>query len=105
MSGNNYKVFFTISFVYEVDMKKKVSKSFKSDLDINADNTYYQLTNENVHSKWAEYALKTSLNNLNPPFEFDDSKAFEKKVITHRIINLMDLTEVHKSNRSEIKNV
>ena len=105
MSGNNYKVFFTISFVYEVDMKKKVSKSFKSDLDINADNTYYQLTNENVHSKWAEYALKTSLNNLNPPSEFDDSKAFEKKVITHRIINLMDLTEVHKSNRSEIKNV
>ena len=37
------------------------------------------------------------MNNLNPPSEFDDSKAFEKKVITHRIVNLMNLTEVHKS--------
>jgi hypothetical protein len=95
MHGNNYKVFFTISFVYQVDTKKKVSKSFKSDLDINADNVSFELTNENVHSKWTKYALKTSLNNLNPPSEFDDSKAFEKKVITHRIVNLMNLTEVY----------
>ena len=100
MSGINYKVFFTISFVYQIDIKKKVSKSFKSDLDINADNINYELTNENVHSMWGKYALKTSLNNLNLPSEFDDSKAFEKKVITHRIVNLMDLTEVHKSNFS-----
>ena len=100
MSGNNYKVFFTISFVYQVDIKKKVSKSFKSDLDINADNFKCELTNENVHSKWDDYALKTSLNNLNPPSEFDDSKAFEKKVITHRIVNLINLTEVHKSSLS-----
>ena len=100
MSGINYKVFFTISFVYQVDIKKKVSKSFKSDLDINADNFKCELTNENVHSKWDDYALKTSLNNLNPPSEFDDSKAFEKKIITHRIVNLMNLTEVHKSNLS-----
>ena len=28
-----------------------------------------------------KYALKTSLNNLNPPSEFDDSKAFEKKLL------------------------
>ena len=97
MPVNNYKVFFTISFVYQVDIKKKVSKSFKSDLDINSDNFNYELTDENVHSKWRKYALKTSLNNLNPPSEFDDSKAFEKKVITHRIVNLIDLTEVHKS--------
>ena len=100
MSGNNYKVFFTISFVYKIDVKKKVSKSFKSDLDLNADYINCELTNENVHSKWDEYALKTSLNNLNPPSEFDDSKASEKKVITHRIVNLMNLTEVHKSNLS-----
>ena len=32
MPVNNYKVFFTISFVYQVDIKKKVSKSF-NDLD------------------------------------------------------------------------
>ena len=31
MPGNHYKVFFTISFFYQVDIKKKVSKSFKSD--------------------------------------------------------------------------
>ena len=97
MPVNNYKVFFTVSFVYQVDIKKKVSKSFKSDLDINSDNVNYELTDENVHSEWSKYALKTSLNNLNPPSEFDDSKAFEKKIITHRIVNLMDLTEVHKS--------
>ena len=100
MPTNNYKVFFTVSFVYQVDTKKKVSKSFKSDVDINADNVNCELTNENVHSKWDEYALKTSLNNLNPPSEFDDSKASEKKVITHRIVNLMNLTEIHKSNIS-----
>ena len=100
MPSNNYKIFFTVSFVYQVDIKKKVSKSFKSDLDINADNFKCELTNENVHSKWDDYALKTSLNNLNPPSEFDDSKAFEKKIITHRIVNLMNLTEVHKPNPS-----
>ena len=100
MTANNYKVFFTVSFVYQVDTKKKVSKSFKSDLDINSDNVNYELTNKNVHSKWNQYALKTSLDNLNPPSKFDDSKAFEKKVITHRIVNLIDLTEVHKSTLS-----
>ena len=100
MTTNNYKIFFTVSFVYQVDIKKKVSKSFKSDVDINADNVNCELTNENVHSKWDEYVLKTSLNNLNPPSEFDDSKASEKKVITHRIVNLMNLTEIHKSNIS-----
>ena len=100
MPANKYKIFFTLSFVYQVDTKKKVSKSFKSDLDINADNINYELTNENVHSMWGKYALKTSLNNLNLPSEFDDSKASEKKVITHRIINLVNLTEVHKTNLS-----
>ena len=100
MTTNNYKIFFTVSFVYQVDTKKKVSKSFKSDVDINADNVNCELTNENVHSKWGEYVLKTSLNNLNPPSEFHDSKASEKKVITHRIVNLMNLTEIHKSNIS-----
>ena len=100
MSGSKYKVFFTISFVYQVDIKKKVSKSFKSDLDINSDNFNYELTNKNVHSKWNQYALKACLNNLNPPSKFDDSKAYEKKVITHRIVNLIDLTGVHKSTLS-----
>ena len=81
MSGHNYKVFFTISFVYQVDIKKKVSKSFKSDLDINADNTNYQLTNENVHSKWSKYALKTSLNNLNRHLSLMTEKLLKKKLL------------------------
>ena len=59
------------------------------------------LTKMFILSGISKYALKTSLNNLNPPSEFDDSKAFEKKVITHRIVNLMNLTEVHKSNLSK----
>ena len=35
MASNYYKVFFTISFLYKIDSKKKISKSFKSDIDIN----------------------------------------------------------------------
>ena len=54
MPTNNYKIFFTVSFVYQVDTKKKVSKSFKSDLDLNADIVNCELTNENVSEtiKW-----------------------------------------------------
>ena len=96
MSKNHYKVFFTISFLYQIDSKKKISKSFKSDLDINADNINCELNNENVHLEWPKYALKLSLNDLNPPSMFDDKKASEKKIVTHRIVNLMSLTEVHK---------
>ena len=81
MPVNNYKVFFTVSFIYQIDIKKKLSKSFKSDLDINADNVNCELTNENVHSKWDEYALKTSLNNLNPPSEFMTVKLLKKKLL------------------------
>ncbi len=56
MPTNNYKIFFTV--IYQVDAKKKVSKSFKSDVDINADTVNCELTNENVHSKWNEYVQK-----------------------------------------------
>ena len=100
MSGSKYKVFFTVNFVYQVDIKKKVSKSFKSDMDINDNIVNCELNNENVHLKWNKYAITSSLNHLNPPSEFDDSKVFEKKIITHRIVNLINLTEIHKSNFS-----
>lgn len=66
MSNIHYKVFFTISFLYQIDSKKKISKSFKSDLAINADNINCELNNENVHLEWPKYALKSSLNDLNP---------------------------------------
>ena len=46
-------------------------------------------------------SVVTFLLSLIVAYQFDDDKAVQKKVITHRIINLMDLTEVHKSNLSE----
>ena len=49
MSNNCYKVFFTLSFLYQIDSKKKISKSFKSDLDINSDDIKCKLNNENVN--------------------------------------------------------
>ena len=95
MHGNNYKVFFTISFIYKIDKKKKVSRSFKS--DINIDNTLLKcsLNDMNVHKKWRDFVFKTPINKLNSPSEFDDTLISEKKVTTHRIVNLMNLTEVH----------
>ena len=95
MSNNHYKVFFTISFLYQIDSKKKVSKSFKSDLDINNSLLNSSLDDNNVHKKWKEYALKTPIDKLNPTSNFNDGLASEKTIVTHRIINLMSLTEVH----------
>ena len=98
MSNNHYKVFFTISFLYQIDSKKKVSKSFKSDLDINKSvlkNSY--LDDNNVHEEWKKYALKTPIDELSPTSNFNEDLASEKTVVTHRIINLMNLTEVHET--------
>jgi hypothetical protein len=95
MANNNYKVFFTISFIYQIDIKKKVTKTFKSDLDINETIVNSKLNDNNVHLEWEKFALNVSLNDLNPPSKFIDDHAFQKKLITHRIVNLMNLTEVH----------
>ena len=97
MSNNHYKVFFTISFLYRIDSKKKISKSFKSDLDINDALLNNSLNDKNVHKKWKEYALKTPLNKLNPSSSFNDDLASEKTIMTHRIVNLMNLTEIHET--------
>ena len=97
MSKNHYKVFFTISFLYQIDSKKKISKSFKSDLDINDTLLKNSLDDNNVHKKWKEYALKTPLDKLNPSSNFNNDLASEKTIITHRIVNLMNLTEVHET--------
>ena len=97
MSNNHYKIFFTINFIYQIDKKKKISKSFKSDLDINSLLLKCDLNDMNVHKKWTKFVLTTSINELRPPSEFDNSLISEKKVITHRIVNLMNLTEVHQT--------
>tara|TARA_Y100000589_G_C27166849_1_gene635136 strand:+ start:258 stop:500 length:243 start_codon:yes stop_codon:yes gene_type:complete len=80
-----------------VDAKKKISKSFKSDLDINNTLLNGSLNDNNVHKKWKEYALKTPVNELNPTSNFNDDLASEKTIVTHRIVNLMNLTEVHET--------
>ena len=97
MSNNHYKVFFTISFLYQIDPKKKISKSFKSDLDINDTLLNHSLNDSNVHKKWKEYALKIPIEKLNPTSNFNNDLASEKTIITHRIVNLMNLTEVHET--------
>ena len=97
MSNNHYKVFFTISFLYKIDSKKKISKSFKSDLDINEALLNNYLDDNNVHKKWKEFALKTPIDKLNPASNFNDELASEKTIVTHRIVNLMSLTEVHET--------
>ena len=97
MSNNHYKVFFTMSFVYQIDSKKKVSKSFKSDLDISGTLLNNSLNDYNVHKKWKEYAMKTPIDKLNPTSNFNNNLASEKTIVTHRIINLINLTEVHET--------
>ena len=95
MPGNHYKVFFTISFVYQVDKKKKVSKSFKSDLDINNILLKCTLNDNNVHKKWLQFVFKAPIDQLNPSSDYDNNLISERKIITHRIVNLMNLTEIH----------
>ena len=96
MPDNNYKVFFTINFLYQIDEKKKISKSFKSDIDLNDLIIKSEINDKNIHNKWEKFSMNAKLNDLNPPSKFNEKKASEKKVVTHRIVNLMNLTEVHK---------
>lgn len=51
----------------------------------------------NVHKKWTKFVSTASINELRPPSEFDNSLISEKKVITHRIVNLKNLTEIHQT--------
>ena len=95
MPGNHYKVFFTISFFYQLDIKKKVSKSFKSDLDINNILLRCTLNDTNVRKKWLQFVLKAPIDQLNPSSNYDNNLISERKITTHRIVNLMSLTEIH----------
>ena len=51
MPNYKYKVFFTLSFIYEMNEKKKISKYFKSDLDIDNMLLKYDLNVMNVYKK------------------------------------------------------
>ena len=58
--------------------RKKVSKSFKNDLDINDKLLNQSLDDNNVHAKWKEYALKTPIDKLNPTSNFNNDYASEE---------------------------
>ena len=94
MKNNKYKVFFTISFFYTFNKKKTITKSFKSDVDVDSLTFGEQLNDSNIYIKWQSYALKVKLNNLNSPEKFIEANASKKKLLTHRIVNLINLTEV-----------
>jgi hypothetical protein len=94
MSNHKYKVFFTITFLYYIEEKKVVTKFFKSDVDIDSLTLKEPLNNSSIYKAWKNYALKVNLNDLNPPEKFIEANVSEKKLVTHRIINLINLTEV-----------
>ena len=92
--SNRYKIFFTINFIYKISKKKKITKSFKSDFNLMSDMFETNLDDSNVKEMWQKYALANTLNTLNPPNEFEEKKVSEKKLTTHRIVNINNLTEV-----------
>ena len=79
MPNYKYKVFFTLSFIYEMNEKKKISKYFKSDLDIDNMLLKYDLNVMNVYKKWTKFFSKVSIDKLNPTSEFVNSLISEKK--------------------------
>ena len=94
MKNYKYKVFFTISFLFKVDKRKTITKSFKSDINFNSINSSLEINDKNVYDAWKNYALKAPLYKLNPPCDYIDKNVSEKKITTHRIVNLINLTEV-----------
>ena len=79
MPANKYKIFFTLSFVYQVDTKKKVSKSFKSDIDINADNV------KNLKLQWS--------------FGISSQDVRAQPIVIGEVILLSDSDSLHALNR------
>ena len=92
--SNFYKIFFTITFDYSETKNKVVTKFFKSDVDLTTNDFQEKIDDKNIHELWNKHALKKSLSDLNSDNEFNDKKVSNRKVITHRIVNLKTLTEV-----------
>ena len=92
--SNFYKVFFTITFDYTEKKNVVITKFFKSDVDLNSNDFSENIDDKNIYKLWKQHALKKSLNALNPDSKFNDKKASNKKIVTHRIVNLSTLTEV-----------
>ena len=92
--NNFYKVFFTITFDYSEKKNKVISKFFKSDIDLGSNDFQEKLDDESIFRLWNKHAIQNPLNDLNPDKKFDEKKASNKRVTTHRIVNLKTLTEV-----------
>ena len=73
---------------------KVISKFFKSDIDLGPKDFQEKLDDKNIFKLWSKHAITKPLNNLNPDKKFDEKKASNKRIITHRIVNLQTLTEV-----------
>ena len=91
---NYYKIFFTIYFDYSQSKNKTITKFFKSDVDLGPTDFIEKVNDKNIFKLWNKHASKKPLNDLNPDSAFNDKKATNKKIITHRIVNLKTLSEV-----------
>ena len=91
---NFYKIFFTIYFDYAENHNKTITKIFKSDVDLGPSDFQEKVSDKNIFKLWKKHANEQPLNNLNPEKNFVEKKAKNKKVITHRIVNLKTLSEV-----------
>ena len=94
MKNYKYKVFFTISFNYKIDKKKTITKFFKSDIDLGPSNFMVAINDNNIYRMWNKFVSEKNLNDLNAPENFTESNVSQKKLLTHRIVNLNNLTEI-----------
>ena len=92
--SNYYKIFFTIYFDYAESRNKTITRFFKSDVDLDPTDFYENANDDNIFKLWRQHAIQKPLNDLNPEKNFNDDKANNKKVVTHRIVNLKKLLEV-----------
>ena len=91
---NFYKIFFTIYFDYAENHNKTITKFFKSAVDLGLSDFQEKVSYKNVFKLWKKHANEQPLNNLNPEKNFIAKKVKNKKVVTHRIVNLKTLSEV-----------
>ena len=92
--SNYYKIFFTIYFDYSESRNKTITRFFKSDVDLGPSDFLEKMSDKNIFKPWKKHANEQPLNNLNPEKNFIEKKAKNKKVVTHRIVNLKTLSEV-----------
>ena len=71
-----------------------ITKFFKSDVDLTTNDFQENIDDKNIYNLWNKYALKRPLEDLNPENDYNENMVSNKKIVTHRIVNLKTLTEV-----------